>query len=92
MELNFKECNIAPNDFIKKIGAKEGYYLLRVEEDRTDYGSKKLNIHKISYSLLETGRSASGLIGICCGVFIWDLAGTITGYIDLGIKDEVIEL
>lgn len=92
MELSFKECNIAPNDFIEKIGAEEGYYLLRVEEDRADYGPKKSNIHKISYSLLETGRGATGMIGICGGVFIWDLAGTITGYIDLGIKDKVIEL
>lgn len=92
--MNFLNCKINPRDinFLANINAHPGYYLLRIEEDIKNYGNINGPVHQTRYSLMHVFQGANSLMAISEGLFIWDLPGTITGYYDIGLDDEITKI
>ena len=92
--LNFKPCVLNPrnSDFLSNLGAVPGYYLLKIEEDHSSWGGKNTPVHVTRYTLMQVTKCASGLMGMCEGIFIENITGTVTGYRALGINDTVKEI
>ena len=94
--MNFLPCVLYPTekDFLKNIGAKPGYYLLRFERDSDYWGGKNTPIHATRYGLMKVFQGANSLLATCDGTFIQNLSKTetITGYCELGLDDEVVPL
>lgn len=92
--VNFVPCVLNPrsNDLLDNLNAKPGYYLIRVEEDLNSWGGIPEPVHVTRYNLMHVFECASGLMADCGGMFIGHLRGTITGYRELGLHDEVKEL
>ena len=94
MNNNFLSCNISTKDidWFTRIAIKPGYYLLRLEEDKSSYGPINAPVHIIRYDLLLAVAGTDGsLIGYCGNVFASDYVnmGTVTGFIDLGLQNEI---
>ena len=89
--LNFKPCVLNPrsHDFLDNLGAKPGYYLLKVEEVHGSQGDKLAPVHVIRYSLMHVIGCTTGLSADCGELFLNTLHVTVIGYRELGIDDEI---
>ena len=94
--INFIPCVLNPTstDFLENLGAKPGYYLLKIEEDSQSWASKDTPVHITRYALMKVFEGANSLQAICDGMFLGDMGKRpiVTGYRELGLNDDVKEI